>query len=286
MAATDRVNILASDHRWQWEEWCDTHVIDRRRISEVKAIVVDAFLAARTRSDTVARAGSLLLDQQYAAAQIARAKAAGVRVGAPVEKAGVSPLEWAAAEVFAAAPPGAFVKVLIKDRPDADARQRADQFDKLIALQRWCRSHGAPLLVEIIVPRQREAEATFEEVERPAMLAATIRDAYTRGLEPEYWKIEGTTSAGAAAIVDRAIGERSGPRQIILGKGAGMDLIARWFATAAPCRSASGFAIGRSVFWEPGTAFLEGRIDAAGATEAIASAYLKLVDMWQAAALT
>src|SRR5438128_389083 len=126
---TDFVFMLAGDQRWQWEEWCDGHDVDRRRIADVKALIVDAFLAARERSTEVARWGALLLDHQYAAAQIARARAAGVVVGTPSEKAGSLPLEWAASTDFDKAPPGAFVKVLIKDRPDYDAALRRGQFD-------------------------------------------------------------------------------------------------------------------------------------------------------------
>ena len=39
--------------------------VDRARISEIKALVVDAFFAARERSDEVGRSGALLLDPQY-----------------------------------------------------------------------------------------------------------------------------------------------------------------------------------------------------------------------------
>jgi len=39
-------------------------------------------------------------------------------------------------------------------------------------------------------------------------------------------------------------------------------------------------AIGRTVFWGPGTAYLTGKIPAADAIEAMASTYLSLVDQW------
>jgi 5-dehydro-2-deoxygluconokinase len=115
------------------------------------------------------------------------------------------------------------------------------------------------------------------------MLAQTIRDAYQRGIEPEYWKIEGTTRAAGAAAVDRAIAERPACRQIILGKAADPSLIAQWFATAAKTSSASGFAIGRSVFWGPCRRFLDGERRAADAVDEMTATYLRLVDLWRAA---
>src|SRR5574342_350328 len=89
-----RVYMLASDHRWQWEEWCDGASVARDRISEVKNLVVDAFLRARELSDDVRRYGALLLDHKYGGDAVGRARAAGVPVGTPVERAGQFPLEW------------------------------------------------------------------------------------------------------------------------------------------------------------------------------------------------
>ena len=280
---TERVYMLAADHRWQWEQLCDANGVSRARIGEVKALIVDAFLSARDRSDAVARFGSMLLDPQYASAQIARAAAAGIAVGTPAEKAGVFPLAWPADDPFAQKPPGAFVKVLVKDRTDYEPAVRNGQFTKLVALQQWCRTHGIQLLIEVLVPQGSDSEETFERTGRPAMLAQSIRDCYARGIEPAFWKVEGTTNATGAAVVEAAIAERPACRQIILGKDANPRLIAQWFATAATCRTAAGFAIGRSVFWKPGTAFLTGGMDARSATDAMAATYLSLIDLWEAA---
>lgn len=278
-----RVYMLAADHRWQWEQFCNANGVSRARIGDVKALIVDAFLSARDRSDAVVRFGSMLLDMQYASAQIARAAAAGIAVGTPAEKAGAFPLAWPRGDAFAHEPPGAFVKVLVKDRSDYDPALRDGQFEKLLALQQWCRTYRVPLLIEVLVPQGNDPEESFERIGRPAMLAQSVRDSYARGLEPAFWKVEGTTNASGAAVVEAAIAERPACRQIILGKDADPRLIAQWFATAAKCRTAAGFAIGRSVFWKPGTAFLTGAMDAGGAIDAIATNYLALIDLWEAA---
>jgi 5-dehydro-2-deoxygluconokinase len=279
----DRVYMLAADHRWQWEQFCDANGVARGRIGDVKALIVDAFLSARDRSDAVVRFGSMLLDPQYASAQIARATAAGVAVGTPAEKAGAFPLAWPSDDPFAAKPPGAFVKVLVKDRTDYEPALRDGQFEKLLALQQWCRTNGIPLLIEVLVPQGNDAEETFERTGRPALLAQSIRDAYARGIEPAFWKVEGTTNTAGAAVVEGAMAERPACRQIILGKDADPTLIAQWFATAAKSRTSVGFAIGRSVFWKPGTAFLTGAMEARAAIDAMAATYLGLIDLWEAA---
>src|SRR5258707_14206015 len=102
MLSPDRVYMLAADHRWQWEEFCDTHALPRERIPEVKRLACDGFLLARERSGAVRDFGALLVDQQYSAQVIADMLVAGLTVGTPAEKAGAIPLVWARAPLSAA----------------------------------------------------------------------------------------------------------------------------------------------------------------------------------------
>jgi myo-inositol catabolism protein IolC len=280
MLHSDRVYMLAADHRWQWEEWCDARSISRARIVEVKRIAYDGFRRARDRSADVRDFGALLVDEQYSAPVIAEARAAGVNVGTPAEKAGAFPLAWST-DPFSRALTGAFVKVLVRYRSDDDAAIVRGQWEKLDALQAWCRSAGKPLVVEILVARRDEPEGEFEAVGRPAMLAGFIGASYARGLTPEFWKIEGTLSPGGARTIDAAIAARPACRQIILGKAADLATIDRWFGAAAASATAVGFAIGRSVFWEPSVAFLNGTQTAEQAAAAVAGNYLELVDAWR-----
>jgi 5-dehydro-2-deoxygluconokinase len=275
-----RIYMLASDHRWQWEEWCDAAGVPRSRISDVKRLVFDAFARAREQSEDVRRHGALLLDSVYGGAAVASARAAGIPVGTPVEKAGRFPLEWQDDPFHAGLRGNSFAKVLIRYRPEWEQAAKDAQMGKLLELQTWCRREGMPLLVEIIIMRNGEDEREFEERGRPALLATVIRDAYQRQLVPDLWKIEGTSSDTGAATIDAAIREHPRPRQLILGKGAKASLIAGWFDAAAALPSTAGFAIGRSVFWVPATEYLEGRVDAHGAVETMAASYLDLIAQW------
>jgi 5-dehydro-2-deoxygluconokinase len=100
-------------------------------------------------------------------------------------------------------------------------------------------------------------------------------------MTPAFWKIEGTLSAEGARTIDSAVAANAACRQIILGKAAELSTIGRWFAAAAASPTAIGFAIGRSVFWEPSAAFLSGTITADRAAADICANYLQLVDAWQ-----
>ncbi len=186
--------MLAADHRWQWEEFCDARSLPRERIRDAKRVAYEGFVRAREQSAAARQFGALLIDEQYSSAVIADALKAGLAVGTPAEKAGAIPLAWAT-DPFSAALTGAFVKVLARYRRDDKAETLAEQWAKLEALQAWCRGQGKPLVLEVLVARKDEPEDEFESSGRPAMLAEFIAEAYRRGLTPEFWKIEGTLSA-------------------------------------------------------------------------------------------
>ena len=276
-----RIYMLASDHRWQWDEWCDGAGVPRTRIPEAKTLIFKAFRQARERSDDVRQYGALLLDSMYGTSAVAAAKAEGIPVGTPVERAGHFPLEWQDNPFHTGLSGNSFAKVLVRYRPEWEEAAKEGQMRKLLELQAWCRRERMPLLVEIIIMRNAEDEREFEERGRPAMLAAVIRDAYRRDLVPDLWKIEGTSNATGAALIDAAIREHPGPKQLILGKGADAAMIERWFDAAAGLPSTAGFAIGRSVFWDPCTSYLAGRMEPEAAVDAMASTYLGLVALWK-----
>lgn len=279
MTTPDRpVYMLAIDHRWQWAQWCDEHRVDHRRIREVKRLAADAFLLARRDSDEAKRSGALLVDLVYGAEAFARAKAGGVTPGTPAEKAGVFPLEWTAP--FDKALPGSFAKVLVRHRADTPRETVDAQMQMLQDLQGWCEERSKPLVLEVLISASSE-DASFEHEGRPRLLAEYIRHAYARGIVPQFWKIEGVPDAGAMRIIDEAILEREGPRQLILGKGAGLDAVATWFGAAQGAASAAGFAIGRTVYWDAAGRFLLGRLPADEAVHEMARNYVEVIRLWR-----
>jgi 5-dehydro-2-deoxygluconokinase len=277
----ERVYMLAADHRWQWEEWCDRSGVPRSRIAEVKTVAVEGFLRARERSEAVRRHGALLLDESYASAPIRRALEAGVVVGTPAEAAGVFPLRWAR-DPFWAALTGVFVKVLVRHRPDQPGDVQQAQRRLTLELQAWCREQGKPYVVEVLIPTAGESEAELDP-RRPAIQAELITAAYGAGLVPDFWKLEGTSDADGASLVDRAVAARAGSRLLVLGKGADVASVKGWFAAARRGATAAGFAIGRTVYWGPATRLLRGESNAEEAADAVAEGYLELISLWERA---
>ena len=273
------VYLLAADHRWQWDEWCDGNAVERSRIGEAKAIALDGLLQARGRSPAARQSGALLIDQQYGAETFARAQAAQIPVGTPAEKPGVFPLQWTA-DPFWQPLTGSFAKVLIRYRPEWSAESRAGQLQKLRLLADWCKEQRLPLLLEVLIPRKDEPEEQFESEGRPLLLARVIGGAYEAGIVPDFWKIEGTTDAHAMEVIDRAISAEPASKLVILGKGAGFDSIEGWFRAARGAATAAGFAIGRTVYWQPAVDFLLGSTDRETAVNTVAENYLRVIRSW------
>jgi 5-dehydro-2-deoxygluconokinase len=279
MPLTSPVLMFAADHRWQWEEWFDQHGLDRARIPEVKSLAADGFLLARTQSNAVRRHGALLIDPTYGGAEIAKVAAEGAAVGTPAERAGAVPLEWAS-DPFHKDLAGTFIKVLVRHRPDQPAAVIAGEIDKLRTLQTWCRENQKTFVLEVLVPRVSEPEAEFERDGRPRALARYITMAYEAGVVPDYWKIEGVPDADAIQPIDAAIGARPGVRQLVLGKNADLESVERWFSAAAEAPTAGGFAIGRTLYWQPAIACLLGQTPREEAVATVARNYLRVIELW------
>ncbi|CAN5659375.1 hypothetical protein BH24ACI5_BH24ACI5_25670 [soil metagenome] len=273
------VYMLAIDHRWQWEQWCDANSIDRSRIPTVKELAAESFLESRRRSAAVQASGALLVDLTYGRTAFDAVRQAGAVVGTPAERAGAFPLEWT--DGFDQALPGAFVKVLVRHRSDLAPAIVSNQRERLLDLQRWCADARKTLVLEVLITAATGEEADFDAAGRPRLLAEYIRESYAAGLVPPYWKIEGMPDRASLATVDEAIRVVEGPRQLILGKGAGMETIRDWFRAAAGASTAAGFAIGRTVYFEPAGDWLRGRISRQDAMVRIGENYETVITAWE-----
>ena len=70
----------------------------------------------------------------------------------------------------------------------------------------------------------------------------------------------------------------------MLGRGADEAAVERWLTLAAPVSGFSGFAVGRTIWWEPLRAYYDGRFSRSEAIETIAGTYLRLISVYLRAA--
>ena len=120
---------------------------------------------------------------------------------------------------------------------------------------------------------------------RPELTVRAGAELADSGLTPELWKLEGMATSqeyAEIAAACRADGGRSGC--LVLGRGADEDAVDRWLSLAAPVPGFVGFAVGRTLWWNPLEDAMNGASTAADAASRIAANYLRLIDVYLRAA--
>ena len=120
---------------------------------------------------------------------------------------------------------------------------------------------------------------------RPELMRRTIAALQDAKLEVDIWKIEGVDErSDCEMLVSQArSGGRDGVVCVVLGRGADDAKVDQWLAAAAPVDGFIGFAIGRSIWWNPLKAYVDGKIDRAAGARKIAENYLRFVAVYERA---
>ena len=109
-----------------------------------------------------------------------------------------------------------------------------------------------------------------------------IKELQAAGVEADVWKIEGLDREADFEKV--AAATRAGGRDevtcILLGRGESEEKVRHWLTVGANVKGVIGFAVGRTVFWEPLKGFQSGKLTKDQATDAIAKTYAGLCRLW------
>jgi myo-inositol catabolism protein IolC len=256
-----------------------------------KGVVTDALIEAapQVSPDTPV----LLIDHEYGGQFVPRAQAAGVKVAMPVEESGQAELRYLCdghpERVVDAHHPD-YVKVLIRYNPGGDTAMNARQRGRLRQLSDWLDGRPERLMLELLVPPEpaqlaavADDQSRFDRETRAALTAAAIDQIAGDGLRPALWKIEGPESREDAARIAEAV-RAANPDAgcLVLGRGADDAAVRRWLAIAAATDGFTGFAVGRTIWWDALKGFAGGG-DAGAAVRAVAARYLDLVRYYRAA---
>ncbi len=113
------------------------------------------------------------------------------------------------------------------------------------------------LLVPSTHPLQLERvngdKEAYDRELRPQLMVAAINQLQSAQVEPDVWKIEGLDRIEdcAKVVVAARRGGRTRVGCIILGRGEDDPKVREWLVTAVRVPGFIGFAVGRTVFWEP-----------------------------------
>ena len=292
--------LLAFDHRASFSRdlFPTSGAPTRKQVAQIadaKEVIFDGFLQALAMGAPDAAAG-VLVDEHYGASVARSARERGVLLAMPVEASGQKQFSLEYGDDFGAHidrfDPD-LVKVLVRYNP-ADAEINAGQVHRLSALSTWLQKHGRKFLFELLVPATPEqlesvgGDADRYDLElRPGLLLQTIAELQNGGVEPDIWKIEGLDRAQDCerVVAQARRGGREGVACIVLGRGASQTRVMNWLRVAAPIAGFLGFAVGRSIWFDPLRAYLDG-MPRRDVSARIGGAYLELIRVYESVAGT
>jgi myo-inositol catabolism protein IolC len=268
-------------------------------LAAAKEVIYAGIAEALDSGEVEPGAAAILVDERHGAAIAHRARARGVRVAMPVERADRDLFEFEYGDDFKAHierfQPD-YAKVLVRFNPEGNPGDNDLQLSRLRRLAAFLEDSPTQLMFElIVVPSQAQLAAVgrdarrFDVELRPHLIARSIAAVQAAGVEPAMWKLEGVDSAEHAQTI--AATARAGPTRanvgcILLGAGAPAERVREWLQVAAATPGYRGFAIGRSVWGEPLRYWLAGEADRSSASAAIAERYLGFIRAYRGAVPT
>ena len=292
--------VLPFDHRATFHNkmfgWKGTPTPEQTaQIAATKQVIYDGFQAAIAAGVPKERAG-ILVDEQFGSAILLDCEKNKYFTACPAEKSGLAEFDFEYGEDFAKhieAFHPTFCKVLVRYNPEGNQALNQRQAARLKLLSDYL--HGksrSRYMFELLVPaeeaqldRLKGDKKAYDLEVRPKLMVKAIRELQDAGVEADLWKIEGLDrSEDCERIVAAA---RRGGRDkvgcIVLGRGEDEKKVREWLATAAPVEGFIGFAVGRTVFWNPLVELRDKKITREAAVNEISRRYQEFVNIFEEA---
>jgi 5-dehydro-2-deoxygluconokinase len=261
-------------------------------IAAVKRVIYDAFQAAVAGGVPKERAG-ILVDEQFGGAILRDAANKGYITSCPAEKSGRDEFDFEYGPDFARhidefQP--TFCKVLVRYNPEGDRALNQRQAARLKQLSDYLHASGRLYMFELLVPplqsqldRLEGDKKSYDVRLRPALMVQAICELQDAGVEADVWKIEGIERGEDCHKVVAAArrGGRDRVGCIVLGRGEDDQKVREWLMNAAGVPGFIGFAVGRTVFWDPLVQYRAKRITRDAAVAQIAASYRGWVDLFE-----
>jgi myo-inositol catabolism protein IolC len=297
-----KLYILAFDHRGSFQK--KFFGIEGEPDSEQTAMIADAKhlifegLQQAVTAGADASVTGVLVDEQFGGSVPAEAHAQGLKLAMPAERSGQPMFDFQYGEDFPkhieAFDPD-FTKVLVRYNPNGDAAENGEQLKKLKQLSDWLQANRRKFLFELLVPAEDSQLQSvdgdpdrYDSELRPELMRRTIAAIQDAKIEVDIWKIEGVEARSDCEmlVAQARTGGRDGVKCVVLGRGADDAKVDQWLQAAAPVDGYIGFAIGRSIWWNPLKAYVDGKIDRAAGARKIAENYLRFVAVYERAKTT
>ncbi|MGZ5318870.1 MAG: 2-deoxy-5-keto-D-gluconate 6-phosphate aldolase domain-containing protein [Actinomycetota bacterium] len=292
-----KLYILAFDHRGSFQK--KFFGIDgmpgpdeAARIIDAKKVVFEGMLAALDAGADRSAAG-ILVDEQFGTEVALKATEMGILLSMPVEKSGQDEFDFEYGTEFTAHISSfnpTFAKVLVRYNPQADGAVNARQAAKLKELADWLHATDRRFLFELLVPAEPHQLETvgndagrYDREVRPGLMRVAIAELQESGVEADIWKIEGIDDPTDCAMISEQcrIAGRDNVGCVVLGRGADDTAVDAWLRAARDVPGYRGFAIGRSIWWDPLKFFVDGAMSREEATAQIAKNFLRFIGVYE-----
>jgi myo-inositol catabolism protein IolC len=293
-----KLYILAFDHRGSFQKkWFglgdEITQEDTDRITDAKTLIYEG-LELALQQGAKANVTGALVDEQFGGDVPQRAKSKGIELAMPVEKSGQNEFDFQYGDDFGSHiekfDPD-FSKVLVRYNPDdPDAEMNKRQLGRLKRLADWLHENDRKFLFELLVPA---TDAQLEQVGgdsdrydaelRPDLMRRAIEEIQDAGIEVDIWKIEGVDERSDCETLAQTTrrGGRDGVVCVLLGRGASDEKVDHWLRQAAPVDGFIGFAIGRSIWGDALTGYINGSLEREAASKQVAENYLRFVKVYE-----
>src|SRR5262252_6959808 len=290
--------VLPFDHRGSFETgmfgWKGALTAEQTaQIAAAKQVIYDGFKTAVAAGVPKEKAG-ILVDEQFGAAILQDATTLGYVTACPAEKSGQEEFDFEYGEDFTKhieAFRPTFCKVLVRYNAEGDQALNRRQAALLKRLSDYLHSESRSLFMfELLVPAEKAQleklkgdKKAYDLEVRPRLMVEAIRELQAAGVEPDLWKIEGLDRReDCEKIVATA---RAGGRDhvgcIVLGRGEDDAKVREWLGIAAQVPGFIGFAVGRTVFWNPLVTWRAGKATREEAAAQVAGRYREFVDLFE-----
>jgi myo-inositol catabolism protein IolC len=291
--------VLAADHRGSFQKKFfgitgSPNSEEAARISDAKQVIFEGLLKALDEG-APREASGFLVDEQFGADIARTAKADGLTFAMPCEKSGQDEFDFEYGEQFGAHIEEfdpSFSKVLVRYNPEGDAETNARQAERLKRLGEWLHDRGRKFLFELLVPAEpHQLEAVggdadrYDKEVRPGLMRKAIRGLHEAGVEPDIWKIEGIDRREDCEVISATVreGGRDGVACVVLGRGADRAAVDHWLRMGSRVPGYIGFAIGRTIWWDPLMGYVKGEAPRGEVTSQISANYRSHIGVYTSA---
>jgi 5-dehydro-2-deoxygluconokinase len=281
--------ILPFDHRasffrdlFGWKE--PLTKAQYNKVKEAKQIIWYAFVRSWAKCKKTCQGNmGILVDEEFGTDILKAAKKLGAVRILTTEKSGQKVFDFEFGSKFGQhllkfKPE--YAKVLVRYNP-VNKKDNLEQLKRLKKMSDFCLKNKIGFLFELLVPATDEQlkkyGKNYDLKARPGLSVQAMKEINIFGIKVDIWKLEAMPRNYWAKIIKVA-----GKAQIVvLGRAGSKAMVSEWLKCAAKFKQIIGFAVGRTIFFQPLEQWRDGKISKDKAIGLIAGNFEYFIDLWE-----